>query len=351
MRGLSFDESYCQDLMLQGTCGSYPFEKFNFEFGLMSKQELQRLWIYHVNGSSFKEALDHGKPVIATTGFGLTGPPHVGTVAQILKAICLQKKGIPVQIVLGDLDAYNGKAANFSAVLKLVPRYKEFIRSLGFDDSPPSILRTQFEALPVLRTLYMTGNYLSDEMFEAAKEDVHDFYSKHNKVDRAMTYRIKLSLNLMVADFLDLHVQQGFASVAVFLGIDEYKYCGLAMDVLARIKSQESSFDGFSLAGMFSSVLKGFYGYPKMGKSFPDSGIGVEMSLPEIEDRLIYGEESYCSAEDSLVYQMMLLVSTYTSEQILNAYCACKEGGMKWINLKKEYARHLHDIFSLWKNI
>lgn len=348
MSEISFGEAYYREIMQHEKCGPYSFEKFSFEFGMISQQELQRMWLCHANGNSFREAFIKGRPAIFTTGFGLTGIPHVGTISQILKAIRLQRSGIPVQIVLGDLDAYNGKSASLSSVLKLVPQYKRFIMNLGFDDSYPSVLRTQFEALPVLRTLYMTGNYLTDEMFEAAKEDIHDYYSKHNKIDSTMTYRIKLSLNLMVADFLDLHLHQGFQAVAVFLGIDEYRYCGLAMDVLAKIQSQGSLFNGFSLAGMFSSVLRGFFGYPKMGKSFPNSGIDIRMSLSDIEGRLIYGEGTYSSPEDSLAYQMMLSVSNYTSEQIKDAYLACKNGGMTWTKVKKEYAKHLYEMFSCW---
>lgn len=349
MSDISFGEAYYREIMKQKRCGPYPFEKFSFGLGLISQQELQRMWLCHVNGNSFREAFVKDKPVISTTGFGLTGIPHVGTISQILKAIHLQRSGIPVQIVLGDLDAYNGKAANLSFVLELVPQYKRFIRNLGFDDSSPSILRTQFEALPVLRTLYMAGNYLTDEMFEAAKEDIHDYYSKHNKIDSTMTYRIKLSLNLMVADFLDLHLHQGFQAIAVFLGIDEYRYCELAMDVLAKIQSQGNSFDGFSLAGMFSFTMKGFYGYPKMGKSFPESGIDVGMSRDVVNERIINGEGRYDQPEDSVVYQMISSASFYSTNEVAQAYRACKAGGREWQQIKEDYTGHLCDILSKWK--
>lgn len=350
MKEISFGEAYYQEIMQQRKCGPYPFEQFSFGLGSMSQKELQRLWLCHVNGSSFRKALDKGTAVIATTGFGLTGIPHVGTIAQLLKAIRLQKNGIPVQIVLGDLDAYNGKAKDLSTILKLVPQYESFIKNLGFDNTPPSILRTQFEALAVLRTMYLTGNFLTDEMFEFAKEDIHEYYSYHRKIDNWMTYRIKLSLNLMVADFLDLHVQQGFKSVLVFLGIDEYKYCGLAMDVLAKVQSQVNSFDGFSLAGMFSSTMKGLNGYPKMGKSFPNSGIDVGMSKKVVQERILNGDVAHTHPENSTVYQMISSASLYSSEEIAYAYQACIAGGTEWQRVKENYSEHLYEILSKWKN-
>ncbi|MEK7219470.1 MAG: hypothetical protein AAB687_02220 [Patescibacteria group bacterium] len=62
-----------------------------------------------MNGTSFANASSADERVIATTGFGLSGTPHMGTLSQILRALRLQQAGIPVQVVLGDLDAYNGK--------------------------------------------------------------------------------------------------------------------------------------------------------------------------------------------------------------------------------------------------
>ncbi len=349
MSNIVFDDDYYNEIMQTRKCGPYPFEKIDFRFGSMSMEEMQRLWLCHANGRSFKNFFDKKESVIATTGFGMTGIPHVGTVSQILRAIRLQRSGIPVQIVLGDLDAYNGKAVDFSYILDLIPRYKNFIKNLGFDNSPPNILRTQSEALSVLKTLYMTGKYLTDKMFEEAKEDVHSFYGKHNKIDSTMTYRIKLSLNLMVADFLDLYLDQKIQSVVVFLGIDEYKYCGLAMDVLTKIQRQERSFDNFSLAGIFSPTMKGLYGYPKMGKSFPNSGIDVGMPSDVVEYKIMNGEGEYDKPENNVVYQMISSASLYSSMEIIEAYKACESRGGEWQEIKKRYSSHLWNILSKWR--
>ena len=186
-------------------------------------------------------------------------------------------------------------------VRSLTTRYKNFLLKLGFDDSPPNIIRTQYDSLSVLRTLYLSGNYLTDEMFELAKEDIHDYYSKRGKIDEKMTYRIKLSLNLMVADFIDLHIQQGYENVLIFSGIDEYKYVGLAMDVLKKEHS-DNNYKFFSLSSFFSITMKGVNGYPKMGKSFPESTISPMIKFDQIE-KLIMNEDVDCNIpDDSFVF-------------------------------------------------
>jgi tryptophanyl-tRNA synthetase len=143
-------------------------------------------------------------------------------------------------MVLGDLDAYNGKAKPLKETLDLVKKYEDFILSLGFDPSPPSILSSQYNALEVLRTSYIIGHYMDDKMFIESEEDLHDFYSLEGKVDSEMSYRRKLSLNLITADFIHLHMELGFKYVLVMLGIDEHKYVGFGREVVQRMKLDDN---------------------------------------------------------------------------------------------------------------
>lgn len=342
-----FSDDYYQQLMKERRCGKHQFQKFDFNLGAMTQSDLHHLWLCHVNGGAFKKSLDNERPVIATTGFGLTGVPHAGNIAQILKAIRLQRSGIPVQIVLGDLDAYNGKDAELSKIFLLAGQFKDFILKLGFDDQFPSVLRTQYDSLPVLRTMYMSGHFMEDKMFDDAKEDIHDFYSQHGKIDDTMSYRMKLSLNLMVADFLNL--REDYNSVMVFLGIDEYKYVDLAMKTLVEIQKNDDVFSDFSLSGMFSLTMKGFYGYPKMGKSFPNSGVSVEMPDDVVYDRIMNCEGRYGSPNDNVVYQMISTASLYSFDQIDQAYKACLSGGNEWHKTKESYVLHLIEILAKWR--
>lgn len=344
-----FNMAYYQELKRRLQNDPFPFEGIDFSLSGLEDDILQQLWLYHVNGYAFQQAFVQGKRVIATTGFGLTGAPHVGTIAQILRAIRLQRAGIPVQIVLGDLDAYNGKGVDLQQVRSWVKQFRDFILALGFDDTSPSVIRTQYDDLEVLRVMYLAGNYLTDEMFNHAKEDVHDYYHQQGKIDDSMTYRIKLSLNLMVADFLGLHVVHGYDAVLVFLGVDEYKYVRLAMETLANMQQDQNSiFAGMTLSGLYSRVIKGLYGHPKMGKSLEGSGIDVDMSLEEVTQHLIDGEGEYRNPEESVVFQMISSTSLYSGDEILQARDLCQQGGEAWAQAKRAYAQHLHEILSKW---
>lgn len=345
-----FDKAYYDSLMKEFGYNPLEFEKINFSLGKLKKDDLQRMWLCHHNGSNFAKHLKNNHKVIVTTGFGLSGEPHVGTLSQILRSIILQRAGIPVQIVLGDLDAYNGKNISLKKTLQLTEKYKKFILSLGFSRKHGSILRAQYNDLNVLRTSYLIGHFMDDDMFDKAEEDLHSFYHKRGKVDKEMSYRRRLSLNLMIADFIDLYIKQNYKSVLVMLGIDEHQYVRFGMETVKRIK-ESKQFDNFnmSLAAIYSPMIKGFYNYPKMSKSFPKSSINVSMKPEEIRKKIIQGEGRYDKPENNVVYQMMASVSYYTPKKIKELYNLCLAGGLEWEEAKKEYAEVLIDICSKWK--
>src|SRR3989304_9876324 len=134
---VKFDKEYYNSLMKEYSYDPLEFERINFYLGKFSKDDLQRKWLCHHGGDKFAKNFNKKKSIV-TTGLGLTGIPHIGTLSQILRAISLQKTGIPVQMVLGDLDAYNHKAKPLKQALELADRYKKFILKLGFNPNPPS---------------------------------------------------------------------------------------------------------------------------------------------------------------------------------------------------------------------
>ncbi|OJI09365.1 MAG: hypothetical protein COV08_01275 [Candidatus Vogelbacteria bacterium CG10_big_fil_rev_8_21_14_0_10_49_38] len=325
------------------------FEAISFALGVLTKEDLQRQWLCHMNGGSFAELSRLRRPAIAATGFGLSGIPHMGTLSQILRAIRLQKAGIPVQIVLGDLDAYNGKNVPLERTLELASQYRAFILNLGFDSFAPSILRAQYDSLTTLRTSYLIGRYMDDEMFLKAEEDLHGFYSVQGKVDPVMSYRRKLSLNLMIADFLELLVDGGFDAVLVFLGIDEHQYVNFGRRTIERcIAEKPDWFNGKCYAALYSSIIGGFHGYPKMSKSFPQSGITVDMSAEEILSLIEFGEPPTQFPETNVVYQMISSVSLYDNDIIEEAYVECRKQSRRWSAMKRDYAKHLHQLCRKW---
>jgi tryptophanyl-tRNA synthetase len=344
-----FDKRYYNSLMKEYGYNPLEFKKINFSLGRLSKEDLQRRWLCHHDGDQFAKDFMIKKSIV-TTGLGLSGVPHIGTLSQILRSIALQKSGIPVQMVLGDLDAYNGKAKSLNETLKLAKKYKKFILKLGFKNKFPSILRDQYRELEVLKTSYLIGHFMDEEMFQDAEEDLHGFYSKKGKIDKDMSYRRKLSLNLMIADFVDLHLKHGFKNILVMLGVDEHQYVRFGREVIKRIKlsKQLKNFD-MNLTALYSPLIKGFFNYPKMSKSFPESGISVDMGRSEIKKRIMEGEGKYDKPENNVVYQMMASASYHTSEELKERYEWCLNKTKEWKKAKEEYANILIKICSLWE--
>ncbi|MGV8162396.1 MAG: hypothetical protein ACP5N2_03650 [Candidatus Nanoarchaeia archaeon] len=348
-KNIIFNQEYYEEIMNEFGYDPIRFGKINFSLGNLTEEDLQRRWLCHHDGDVFANNLFKQKTSIVSTGFGMSGTPHAGTLSQILRSITLQKAGVPVNMVIGDLDAYNGKAKPLSQTLELAEKYKEFVLDLGFNSTSPSILRSQYDSLDVLRTAYLIGHYMEDSMFDKAEEDTHDLYVKHNKVDPNMSYRRKLSLNLMTADFIHLHTDKGFGSVLVMLGIDEHKYVQFARETLIKMKEDPNiSSLNMTLAGLYSSVTKGMNGFPKMSKSFPNSGISVDMSPDKLNDLILHGEGDYNKPENNVVYQMMSGVSTLSSEELKRNYKFCLERGPNWEKAKKDYVPMLIEICSKW---
>jgi len=324
---IQYNQKYYNEIICNRKCGSNKFEQINFNLGGMAKEELKQQWLCHVKVDKFANNFYQGKRVIATTGFGLTGVPYVGNIGQIIKTIKLQKSVIPVQIVLGDLDAYCGKAKNWHSIKNLLSKYKQFINNLGFKNEYPSIVRTQSEAINVLKTLYLTGYYINDKMFDLAKEDIHDYYSQQGRIDKDMTYRIKLSLNLMVADFLHPMLELNYESVLVFLCIDEYKYVGLAMEVFDKMRRDSILSKEVELSAFYSTIIPGINNYSKMYKSFSDSGININTSIHDLEKLFLHTQKN-----NTMIMQIMDCINN----KISKVYSA---------RLKNERLQKENDIF------
>jgi tryptophanyl-tRNA synthetase len=189
---------------------------------------------------------------------------------------------------------------------------------------------------------------MEDEMFLHAEEDLHGFYSQQGKVDPVMSYRRKLSLNLMTADFLGL-LADGFDAVMIVLGIDEHQYVNFGLKTLQRAQSEHVPwFHGKQYAAMYSGIIRGFHGYPKMSKSFPQSGITVDMSEDEIRRLIEHGEIVTPFPETNVVYQMISSVSLYGNDQIKEVHEECHKQSNRWRSIKNEYAKHLHELCQLW---
>lgn len=338
MVNMEFGEDYYEQVMREHNYDPVDFSFIDFNLEDMGAEDLNRKFVCHFNGDKFAENLDQDS--IVTTGFGLSGEPHIGTISQIMHAINLQDAGLDVQIVLGDLDSYNARGMDLKEVRELVPKYENFITELGFD-TDQGILRNQEDRHDVLHTSYLIANHLEDEDFLETEEDLSELYQEEGVYD-GIGFPVKQSILLMTGDFLNLGMKEDYDNVLVSLGIEEHKYVKLADKAVQR------SGAGMDIGGMYSRLIKGFNGYPKMSKSIPESNIDGEMPDQEVMDKIMNPGDEFDSPEDSVVYQMMSLVSDYDPERLDHLYELCNEGGEDWNNAKEEYAEDLITILKKW---
>jgi len=346
MDKILFNHKYYKNIVTEFNYDDVRVGEINFGLGNMSIEEIRSRWVCHCDAEEFTKST---KKSIVTTGFGLSGVPHMGTLAQIFGAIKLQKAGLDVQIVLGDLDAYNGKNIPLVKTFELAEKYRKLILNLGFKENGVSVIRDQYSELDILRTMYIAGNYMDDADFDLAEEDLHDLYKNHNKIDKHMSFRRKLSLALMSADFIDLIIRKKINNVLVMLGVDEHKYVIFAQKVIEKI-NKSYKIDG-KISAIYSPIIYGFNGYPKMSKSFPESSLNIEDEKDKVVNLIMNNKNENIDPVNNVVFQMMTLVGNLNIEQLIerkNAYLFDQE---KWNMFKLEYVDDILKINSIWKEI
>lgn len=335
---LIYDEQYYQNVIKDYGYAHFELDPINFNLQNLSQEVLKSKWLCHIDGNKFANSLHQGDNCIVTTGFGLSGAPHIGTISQMLCAVMLQKAGLNVQIVLGDLDAYNARNQSLADVKDRAERYSIFLSNLGFDSSR-GIIRNQIDHPNILLTAFLSANCLTDRDFARTEEDISELYIQMN-IYPGIEFSVKQSILLMIADFIDLGNE--YKNVLVMLGLDEHKYTQLARTIIERQKLN------FSIAGMYSRLNKGFNNYPKMSKSIPGSAITVETPEKQIINLILNCEGEYQNPLDSVVYQMMCSASFYSIQELNSLYTICAERKDDWRKAKLEYADVIIDICKKW---
>lgn len=337
---VTFDQTYYQKVISEYGYNPFDFQPIDFNLGGIAIDAIEKKWLCHHEGHLFASGLSNKIKCIVTTGIGLSGEPHMGTVSQIMRAIFLQKAGLMVQFVLGDLDSYNARNQALPVLKERTCQYQEFIIRLGFDPKE-GILRTQKERLNILLTAYLISNCLRDEDFNEAEEDLSELYQKKG-IYPGIEFPVKQAILLMIADFVHLGMEEGNKHILVMLGLEEHLYVLLTKKVVSRMNLP------FHVGAIYSRIIKGMNGYPKMSKSIPGSAITVSMAAEEIKSKIMDQEDDYETPLNSVVYQMMCGVSYYSPEELNELFRICQEGGSLWQKRKSEYADMLIDICSKW---
>jgi tryptophanyl-tRNA synthetase len=335
-----FSESYYRQVLAE--FGYTPFDLRQFDFSLagLNASTLNARYLCHHRGAQYLRAEPRRR--IVTTGFGMSGVPHLATVSHILKMIELQCGGERCQIVLGDLDAYNGKARPYDEVRELAEQFQEYSLRLGFDPHA-GIVRSQAGHLPALEAMYLLGRYVDQADFDAAEEDNHRYYVDHGLVDATMTFRRALSLSLMAADFLALG--QDYEAVMVMLGVDEHRYVRFAQQAQTRLDEHVPLSGSFALTAAYTRMVRGFGGHPKFSKSIPGSAVDVATPAEDVH-RLLADEPPV--PEESATYQLMCQVPRYDADALLDLHAYCREAGSAWEHAVHDFADHVIHLIRLW---
>ncbi|WP_123535305.1 nucleotidyl transferase family protein [Halosimplex salinum] len=296
-------------------------------------------------------ALD--RPTLVSTGVGMTGPPHLGTVGQIVTAITLQEAGLDVQFVIADLEPYHG-GAPLDRVRALAERYREFVRESGFD-SDRGRLRTQSEARDVMHTAQLLAPYFDPDSWddgddppatewERAVGDAYDAAEDGPTIDRSgpsSEAAKQHSAVLHGVDFLHPLYAGEYEQLVLAFGVDERH-----LTPWARRFRDAAPVEG-SIAGLYTRMLPGFDGAPKMAKSIPGSGVSLDMSSERIRERI--GGDDGGDPAASPVFQAMCLASGYDADRLDRLEAACESGGEGWDAAKAEYADFLVGLAERWR--
>ena len=130
---IKFDDEYYKSVINKYGYNAMDFKPIDFSLSNISSDVMKEKWLCHYKAEKFVKGVNNKKQII-TTGIGLSGTPHMGTLSQILRAIFLQKAGFEVQFVLGDLDSYNARNQSLEVLKERADKYTKFIKKLGFDE-------------------------------------------------------------------------------------------------------------------------------------------------------------------------------------------------------------------------
>ena len=335
-----FSEAYYRSVLAEFGYTPFDLRQFDFTVAGLDPDTLNARYLCHHEGGSYPRAAP-GRRVV-TTGFGMSGPPHLATVSHILKMIEFQRGGEKCQLVFGDLDAYNGKARPYDYVTDLAERFREFSVRLGFD-AAAGIARPQAGHLPAQEAMYLLGRYVRQSDFDAAEEDNHAYYAARGLVDESMTFRRALSLSLMAADFLALG--QEHDAVLVMLGLDEHRYVRFAQQARERLDGDAPLRSDFTLSACYTRMVRGFGGHPKFSKSIPGSAIDVTTPAAEVH-RLLAAEPPV--PEESATYQLMCQMPWYDVAALVDLHAHCREGGRAWRADVARFADRVVDLIAQW---
>ncbi|WP_336034288.1 hypothetical protein [Halobacterium yunchengense] len=279
---------------------------------------------------------------------GLTGTPHVGTLAQMFAAERFHEAGFDAQFLLADYEKYAGSGRDLDVVRDLAAAYEAFLDALGFDGR----VRTQYGDRDVMHTAFRLGPHVDLEetpTFDVEPTDWVERVRAAYDSDRepiadatgSTDLGSRLAELLCLADFVHPTLADGYDRTVFVLGVDEHALVQYNAHFLA-----DAPFDA-AFEGLFTRMVPGLDGYPKMAKTIPGSAITMDLS-PDRVRSLVRDADDARDPAASTVYQMMALASDYDGDRLAELEAACEHGGEAWDAAVAEYADFLAGLAAEW---
>lgn len=295
----------------------------------------------HYNLGKFNDVQKSKQHLI--TGFGPTNAPTGGTLSIILRAIFFEREtGIDSTIIISNLGAFNSRNINLEKIDYLTERFIMFIRVLGYKGE----LRTH-NNFNLLVVSSLTSKMLTIKDFLENEEVTTDLYKKLDI--QGKDFPTLIDANFTIADILLPSILKKKKRILVFVGIEEYYFPKLANIVLQRFNKhylKQFTQRDTLVSSVFSHLIEGLNGFPKMSKSIPESSINLDDSKDILERKILK-----CDPKDEkVILQMINLVSDWDLEKINEANVAFKERGISWIKFKKDYFNYFLKLKKIWEN-
>lgn len=325
------------------------FEPINRSIGELPESFLGRTFVCGKSVEAFASGVESGARSLVTIGVTPTGPPHLGTLGQLRLAIRFQRAGFDVQVVIADLAAYNGAGQDYEVVRERARRYERFVCDLGFDANAGR-LRIQGEDTDALQTAQLLARYYDPDADDEPEHEPTEFERRLQKSyemadtpgSETTRFAGELVGLLLAVDSLHPVIEDGYENVALVLGADN---AGMAEHVERVLAA--SPYDA-TVAGLYSRLVPGLDGHPKLSKSIPDSRFTLADSPATIRRRILDPDNDADDPHESMVYQSMLLASELPQAEraILGGV---RRDDQAWEAAKRRFADSLVEIARIWK--
>lgn len=328
---------------------AFGYDRPAVDVGRLEAGVVERAFAATTDEEALREA--HERETLFVASAGLTGTPHVGTVAQMFAVKRLDEAGFDTQFLLADYEKYAGGGRDLDFVRALADDYRAFLDGVGYEGR----VRTQYDAADVMQTAFRLAPHFDPDAsveFDAEPtewvEELRAAYDADQvapgDASGGTEFGRSLTGLLCLADFVHPTLAGGYDQTVFVLGADEHAL------VLANDQHLADSPVDAAFEGLFTRMVPGLDGYPKMAKTIPGSGITMDQAPGEVRRlvRQAADADGDASPEASTVYAMQSLVSDYDAARLADLAAACREGGEAWDAAVEAYADYLADLSRAW---